>query len=472
MIKGRSGGLKSYSVTCQTEVDVDVTKIRHKKKAQIKGRGPGPRAVRFMKEVRIGILGGGTVGGGLIDLIAQQRSVLERRIGVQIRIVAVADRSWQKKAHLQNQDFDVTDDPQGVIARNDIDIIVELVGGLEPARQWVLSALESGKSVVTANKALLANHGAEIFELARAKNCGIGFEAAVAGALPVIRNMRRVWVGSDIHEMFGILNGTCNFIITRMQKEGMPYEEALQIAQEKGFAEADPTFDVSGRDAAQKLAILSSLAFDHLVQEKDIKVEGITELSPLDHAMALRMGRVIRLLAVARKDGDGYLLRVHPALIAQDHLLASVEEENNALFTDDKYSGSTMIVGRGAGAFPTASAVLGDIAALARPASSPEVWLSSGKAVRASEDALYRFYLRFRTVDQAGVLASIAHELAVQEISIASMHQEEGPEPVDVVILTHDARESQLEKALTRINSLDIVHGPSVALRLEEPGRH
>ncbi|MCB1169777.1 MAG: homoserine dehydrogenase [Leptospiraceae bacterium] len=425
-----------------------------------------------MKDLRIGLLGAGTVGRGLIELLENRELALQKRIGRNLRIVAVADRSYAQKSFLQGKSFKVSDDPSLVLDNPDVDVAVELIGGLEPARQWVLQALANGKHVVTANKALLANHGKEIFEEARKAGKEIGLEAAVAGALPVIRNLRRVWIGSEIQEMFGILNGTCNFIITRMQKEDMPYEQALAIAQEKGFAEADPTFDVSGRDAAQKLAILSSLAFDHLVQEADIRVEGITELSPLDHAMALRMGRVIRLLAVAKKKSDGYHLRVHPALIDASHLLASVEEENNALFTNDPYSGPTMIVGRGAGAHPTASAVLGDIAAIARiEDGSPEVWLSGTEKLQCAADAWYRFYLRFRTLDRAGVLASISRVLADHEISIASMHQEEGSEPVDVVILTHDARESNLAHALELINKMEIVRAPTVALRLEEPGK-
>ena len=425
-----------------------------------------------MKELRIGLIGAGTVGRGLIELLQTRAEVLRKRTGKELKIVAVADRSYAKKDFLKNQSFDVTDDASGLVQRADIDVVVELIGGLDPAKQWVMDALKSGKHVVTANKALLANHGAEIFRQARESGKEVGLEAAVAGALPVIRNLRLVWVGSEIQEMFGILNGTCNFIITRMQKENMAYEDALKIAQEKGFAEADPAFDVSGRDAAQKLAILSTLAFDHLVQESDIRVEGITELSPLDHAMAMRMGKVIRLLAVAKKASDGYHLRVHPALISSHHLLASVEEENNALFTEDPYCGPTMIVGRGAGGFPTASAVLGDIAAIARnPENEPEVWLSGEESLKVAADASYRFYLRFRTLDRAGVLASISRVLSDHEISIASMHQEEGPEPVDVVILTHHARESQLFGALDIINAMEMVRAPTVALRLEEPGQ-
>lgn len=425
-----------------------------------------------MKELRIGLLGAGTVGRGLIELLKHRQGFLKQRTGCNLHLVAVADRSHARKDYLKNQPFDVTDDAKSLLERSDVDAVVELMGGLEPARQWVLEALGNGKHVVTANKALLANHGKEIFDQARNAGKEIGFEAAVAGALPVIRNLRRVWIGSEMQEMFGILNGTCNFIITRMQKDDMPYEQALKIAQEKGFAEADPTFDVSGRDAAQKLAILSTLAFDHLVQESDIQVEGITELSPLDHAMAMRMGKVIRLLAVAKKKSEGYHLRVHPALIDTSHLLASVEEENNALFTDDPYSGPTLIVGRGAGAYPTASAVLGDLAAIARnPEGAPEVWMSGSAGLQVASDARYRFYLRFRTLDRAGVLASISRVLADHDISIASMHQEEGAEPVDVVILTHHARESKLAHALGMINEMDIVRAPTVALRLEEPGK-
>lgn len=435
------------------------------------------------KEIKIGLLGGGTVGQGLIQIIETESNRICMRTGLKLIIHRVADRSYSKKPSL-NQ-YKPTDSIDEVIQDAEVDIVVELMGGQEPAGSAILNSLRSGKSVVTANKALLAARSKEIFEAVaegRKKNANtaIGFEAAVGGALPLIRNMRLIWASGGIDRMVGILNGTCNFIISRMEDDNMEYAAALKLAQQKGFAEADPSFDVSGRDAAQKLAILSMLAFDISVSDSDIQVEGIESFQKVDHDLARKMGRTIRLLAIAKRNNDQLLLRVHPAMILKSHLLSDVKNEFNALALDDRYSGPSLIVGSGAGALPTAAAVLSDIVAIGT--GSAGHWVGSLKSPKLIDDAQYRFYIRFRTVDRPGVLARIAGVLAEYQISIATMHQEmqesnsekiEQSEPVDVVIVTHIANESAVRSAIAKIdkdetNSNRIILAPSVVIRLED----
>lgn len=423
-----------------------------------------------MKSISIGIIGAGTVGAGVIDLLEGQRERLVRRSNVRFEIKTVCDLLWREKGELL-RGIPGTDDAATLLQDPEIDIIVELIGGQEPARTLILEAIDRGKSVVTANKALLARSGREIFRRAAEKNVEVGFEAAVAGALPVIKTLRRGLIVNDIRALYGILNGTCNFIITRMQEEGMDYDRALQLAQERGFAEADPSFDVNGNDAAQKLAILAGLAFDADIDEGRVPVEGIASIRQVDLALAASMGYVIRLLAVARRTADGsLLLRVHPAMISRNHNLASVVNEKNAIFFDTAYSGPCMIMGLGAGSHPTAAAVISDLVAVARNRQGePEIWsVQSDDPVRFTRNYRYRYYLRFQTVDRPGVLAQIAGILAGEEISINSMLQQEGPEPVNVVLTTHEAPENRMLGALEKIDRLAVVLEPTVHLRIED----
>ncbi|MBW7856840.1 MAG: homoserine dehydrogenase [Leptonema sp. (in: Bacteria)] len=435
------------------------------------------------KEIKIGLLGGGTVGQGLINIIETESNRICSRTGLKLTIEKVADRSYLKKPILKQ--YKPTDSIDEVIHDPNIDIVVELIGGQEPAGTAILTALRLGKSVVTANKALLAARSKEIFDAVlegqkKNANTAIGFEAAVGGALPLIRNMRLIWASGGIDRMVGILNGTCNFIISRMEDDNMEYAAALKLAQQKGFAEADPTFDVSGRDTAQKLAILSMLAFDVSVSDTDIQVEGIESFQKVDHDFARKMGRSIRLLAIAKRQDDRLLLRVHPAMIPKSHLLSDVKNEFNALALDNRYSGPSLIVGSGAGALPTAAAVLSDIVAIGT--GSVGHWVGDLKTAKLIDDAQYRFYIRFRTVDRPGVLARIASVLAEFQISIATMHQEmqesdnqkiENVEPVDVVIVTHNANESAVRSAIAKIDNdsnatNSIILAPSVIIRLED----
>jgi len=423
--------------------------------------------MQYKKRIRLGILGAGTVGQSLIKIIEKEQNRILRNHGISIEISKVGDRSFEKKEILKK--YNCTKNLNEVIEDKEIDIIVELIGGIEPARELVIKAIENHKSIVTANKALLANHGKTIFELIKQKQQNnipitIGFEASVGGALPIIKNLRRMWSFGNIHSLVGILNGTCNFIISKME-EGLEYYEALKLAQEKGFAEADPTFDVSGKDAGQKLAIISSLASGCWIEEKDIIIEGIEKIQKIDHEIAQKWGMVIRLIAISRFYHDQLLLRVHPALISKNHLLADVRNEYNALFVEEEYSGSTFIVGKGAGGFPTASAVLADIVSIA--SGSKNLWFQEFGSTKLIQDADYRFYLRFQTIDKPGVLAAISRVLADFNISIASMHQEEGEEPVNVVIFTHECKESAISRALEVINQKkEIILAPTILLRV------
>lgn len=423
--------------------------------------------MQYKKRIRLGILGAGTVGQSLIKIIEKEQNRILRNHGISIEIFKVGDRSFEKKEILKK--YNCTKNLNEVIEDKEIDIIVELIGGIDPARELIIKAIENHKSIVTANKALLANHGKTIFELIKQKQQNnipitIGFEASVGGALPIIKNLRRMWSFGNIHSLVGILNGTCNFIISKME-EGLEYQEALKLAQEKGFAEADPTFDVSGKDAGQKLAIISSLASGCWIEEKDIIIEGIEKIQKIDHEIAQKWGMVIRLIAISRFYHDQLLLRVHPALISKNHLLADVRNEYNALFVEEEYSGSTFIVGKGAGGFPTASAVLADIVSIA--SGSTNLWFQEFGSTKLIQDADYRFYLRFQTIDKPGVLAAISRVLADFNISIASMHQEEGEEPVNVVIFTHECKESAISRALEVINQKkEIILAPTIVLRV------
>ncbi len=419
-----------------------------------------------MKKVIFGLGGLGTVGRGVLELLRVQGPLLRERTGIDFELGAVFDRSWEKKRDLIGG-VPAGGDPEILWKDPRISLVLELIGGEEPARTIIRRSLESGRAVITANKSLLSREGREIFLLAAEKNQSIGFEAAVAGALPIIQTLRRGLVVNNIEALYGIVNGTCNFILTRMEVDGMSYEDALKLAQEKGFAEADPSFDVDGRDAAQKLAVLSGLAFDCSVTEAHVKAEGIRNIRSVDLRIAESMGFRIRLLAVARRESDGtLLLRVHPAMIHKDHTLASVREEKNAVFLETSASGPLVITGKGAGSHPTAAAVISDMVAIAK-AGTPERWTLQGE-VRAAVDARYRFYLRFQTKDKPGVLAEIAQLLAEEGISIASVHQQEGREPVDVVVVTHSAPESGLFRAVEGINGGGNILAPTIVMRIEE----
>lgn len=422
-----------------------------------------------MRQWKIGLLGLGTVGRGVVEILRERREILAARAGVDLQVARVFDRSWRKKQDTLG-DIPATDNADEVLNDPELDVVIELIGGLDPAHDFVRRALESGKHVVTANKALLARHGNELLPLARKHQVSVGFEAAVAGALPVIRNMRRSFVSDDVTSIHAILNGTSNFILTRMEEDGMDYAEALALAQERGFAEADPTFDVGGFDAAQKLAILAALAFDTAIAEDAVIVEGIETIRHKDLRFAAAMQRVIRPLAIARKFSDGRIsLRVHAAMLPAEHPLAAVQDEKNAVMIDTSNSGPAMIMGLGAGARPTAAAVISDLVFLAgREPGLAQIWLSGSDQPEPVQEFEYRFYLRFETADRPGVLAEIARVLAAEQISIASVHQYEGAEPIDLVVVTHTVDEAALKRALAKIAELESILAAPIWIRMKE----
>lgn len=429
-----------------------------------------------MKKFKIGLIGAGTVGKGLLQMLKDQKSVIRNKYGLELELAEVATRTPSKIAGLT--DCPTGDQWESVTKNPDIDLVVELIGGTTTAFEIARSALENGKTLITANKALVSEKGRELFSLAESKNLEIGYEAAVAGAIPVIRTLRNGLGPNDFQYIAGILNGTTNFILTKMEKENLSYLEALKLAQDAGYAEADPTFDVEGIDVAHKISILGNLAFGRYISVSHIETKGITKISDLDIQNALRLGFRIKLLGLTRKIDDRVLARVQPVLIPLSHPLANIMNENNAVYYRTNYSGSGMLSGKGAGANPTASAVLADIVFYASRRGSilaNNDFLEKNRFQEAnydsSEDEISRYYLRFTTVDKPGVLAEISKILGKNAISISSVQQNESieNEPTNVVILTHSAKQKNYNDSIQEIDRLsDIIREPTVAFPLLE----
>jgi homoserine dehydrogenase len=435
----------------------------------------GRQAV-VMKDIKIGLLGFGTVGAGVVHGLRKNGDLLAARLGVRPVIARIADLDLESdrgvtidRAMLTSDAFDVVHDP-------DVDVIVELIGGTGVAREVVLAALKSGKPVVTANKALLAEHGEAVFGAAREHGVDIYFGAAVGGGIPIIRALREGLTANRVESIFGILNGTCNYILTRMEHEGLSFDDALQAAQEAGYAEADPALDVDGFDTAHKAAILAALAYGSAVPLEAVHVEGIRGLSEIDIEYAFDLGYRVKLLAVIKSDGSSCEVRVQPALVSLDHMLASVSGVFNAVMVRGDLSGDTLYYGRGAGREPTASTVIGDIADVVRnvaarcPGRLPPVPPGVAPVAIKPMDAVEtRYYLRLSLLDKPGVLARITSTFGSRGISIASvLQQEEGAgDYVPVVIVTHRALEREVNAALAEIDGMDIVDAPTIRLRIE-----
>ena len=431
-----------------------------------------------MSEIGIGLLGIGTVGGGVLKIHAANRAGLEAKAGCRLRVAAVADRDVRTpREGLVLADWPLTTDVDRVLVDPAVAVVIELIGGLEPARTFILRAIAAGKHVVTANKALVATHGLELFEAARRRGVLLGFEAAVAGGVPIIRALRDGLAANRIRSLYGIVNGTSNFILTKMTEEGREFREALAEAQAAGYAEADPTLDVEGIDSAHKLQILASLAFRTTVDLKEIHTEGISTLGSDEIANARELGYRIKLLAIAKASDGSLEARVHPTMIPAASPLATVAGVFNAIFVEGDAVGDQMFYGKGAGQMPTASAVWSDVIEIARRlahghAALPEdlpLIEAGGPRLKPMEEIRSAYYLRVMALDRPGVLSQVAGVLGRHDISITSVMQKERHHvaAVPIVMMTHEAVERNVRAALEEIDRLPVVAGRTVMLRVE-----
>ena len=436
-----------------------------------------------MKPMQVGLLGIGTVGGGTFRVLSRNREEITRRAGREIRIAMVADKATDRARELVGNNAEVVDDAIKVITHPNIDIVVELIGGYSPAKEFVLKAIANGKHVVTANKALLATHGNEIFAAAQKAGVMVAFEAAVAGGVPIIKALREGLTANRIEWIAGIINGTSNFILSEMRSKGKSFDEVLKEAQRLGYAEADPTFDIEGIDAAHKLTIMSAIAFGVPMQFDKAYTEGISQLTKQDITYAEQLGYRIKLLGLTRRTANGIELRVHPTLIPTKRLIANVEGVMNAILVKGDAVGSTMYYGAGAGAEPTASAVVADLVDVTRMhTADPEHRVPhlafqpdqlTDTPILSMDEVETSYYLRMRVFDRPGVLADVTRILADNHISIDAMIQKEpseGEEQVDIIMLTHLCREKNINAAMKKIEALDSVDGKITRIRLEELG--
>jgi homoserine dehydrogenase len=431
-----------------------------------------------MKRVNIGLIGFGNVGSGVVRILREKKTFLAEKTGIEIALKKVCDQDISSKRSIRLDKGLLTKDAREVIHDPQIDIIVELIGGIHPAKEYILEALKKGKSVVTANKALLAQDGRELFTLAHERGKSIYFEASVGAGIPIIKSLREGLVANSFDSIFGIVNGTSNFILSEMSEHGRTFEEALRQAKAKGFAEKDPTLDIEGIDSAHKLILLTYLCFGRLVNMHDIFIEGISQISLADVNYAKELGFRIKLLAIAKKEKDELEVRVHPTLIAHSHLLSSVGGVFNAIYVSSDLAGDLLFYGPGAGQLCAASAVVSDLVALAQGITAglfrPTLNITQDKSVnklRKIDETESRYYIRFMAVDKPGVLAKISGVLAKFGISIASVTQKQRTgktEAVPIVMLIHEAREKDLRAALKIINRLDVIKQKSVAIRMEE----
>ena len=424
--------------------------------------------------VRVGLLGAGNVGAALAHLIELRGDEIASRTGLRLELTRVAVRSIARKRPVDIADELLTTDASEVVTADDVDVVVEVIGGIEPARELILAALATGKPVVTANKELVANHGAELFEAAKVGGVDLLFEAAVAGGIPIIRPLRESLVGEDVRRVMGIVNGTTNFILTQMSEHGTSYAEALAEAQQLGYAERDPTADVEGFDAGAKVAILASLAFGAKVVAGDVYHEGISNVSPVDIDFARRLGYSIKLLAIAEMVADEgqpaeVAVRVHPTMVPTDHPLAGVRDSFNAVFVEGAAVGDLMFYGRGAGGEPTASAVLGDLIDAANNrarGTHAELISLVPRPIRPIDDLLTSYYLNLDVEDRPGVLRSIAEVFEHHAVSIRSMEQEDTGEGARLILITHQAREADVQATLEDLRDLDVILKIASVLRV------
>ena len=425
--------------------------------------------------IKLGLVGTGTVGGGCIDILHNHREDFKRRLGVDMELVRVCSRNpEQAEAHGVSDLF--TDDFNDILNDPEIDIVIELIGGTTVARDIVLGALNAGKNVVTANKALMATYGEEVMDLAREKNLEVGFEASVGGGIPIIQPLKHSLISNEITSVMGIVNGTTNYMLSRMVDDGLSYDDALAEAQAKGFAEADPTADVDGFDAAAKIAILASIAFNSRVKLGDVYTEGIRHITQLDMDTADDMGYVIKLLALAHRTPEGIDVRVHPTMLPKTHQMAMVNGVYNAIYVTGDAVGETMFFGEGAGAGPAAAAVMGDVLEVARHMTlgvPPVVGCTctDNLPIVSMEQLHTKYYIRFAVADRSGVLASMAGVFAKHGVSVRSVVQRGSAEheTVNLSYVTHTASEASVRRVLEEIGQLDdVLRAEPSVIRVED----
>ena len=424
-----------------------------------------------MKTLKVGMLGCGNVGSQIARLLVANKADLASRSGAQLELAKVAVKDIKAKRDGIATSL-LTDDPYSVVNDPEIDLIIEVIGGISPAKELILAAFKNGKSVVTANKALLAKEGAALYQAAGEANVDLYYEAAVAGAIPILRPLRESLVGDHVTRIMGIVNGTTNYILTKMDESGTAFADALKQAQELGFAEADPTADVEGIDASDKAAILAGLAFHSRVTDKDVYREGITKITATDVKVAKAMDMVIKLLAITELTASGEIsVRVHPALISRTHPLASVRESFNAVFVEAQSAGQMMFYGKGAGGEPTASAVLGDLVAIARHkvlgGIGPKESDYASLKIAPMGETKTRYLIRLNVADKPGVLESVAHVFASHSVSIQTVRQTGAGDKAELIIMTHTSTESALSATVKELGKLPAVTDVASVLRVE-----
>ncbi|MDD5120331.1 MAG: homoserine dehydrogenase [Candidatus Omnitrophica bacterium] len=429
-----------------------------------------------MRKINIGLIGFGNIGCGVVKILQQRKTLLAQKIGIEIVVKKICDSDLGRKRDVSVDKKLLTAVADEIINDPQIDIVVELIGGLSPAKEFILAALRKGKHVVTANKALLAKCGNELFSEAAERGKNIYFEASVGAGIPIIKSIKEGLVANKFSSIFGIVNGTSNYVLTQMSKESCSFANAIASAKAKGFAEKDPTFDIQGIDSAHKLSLLTYLAFGKIVNLKDIFIEGIAHISALDIAYAKELGYEIKLLAIAKKEVDELEVRVHPTFLPVEHLLSSVDGVFNAIYVSSDLAGDLMFYGPGAGQLPAASAVVSDIvdltqdikAGLFRPTLN-SIEDNSIKGLRKIDEFENKYYIRIMAVDKPGVLAKVAGILSKFGISIASVTQKERlkSQVVPVVMVTHEVKEKNMRQALKLIDKLSDIKEKSVAIRIE-----
>lgn len=430
-----------------------------------------------IKKINIGLIGYGTIGSGVIKVLNKKSSLLENKLGLKINLVKVCEVNPNLIKKLKSKKISFCKDANIILDDPAIDVVIELIGGINPAKKFILKALKNKKYVVTANKALLAENGEEIFKAAKENNVDVYFEASVGGGIPIIRSLREGLIANKVDSIYGIINGTCNYILSKMNEEECTFAEALKEAQLKGFAEANPHFDISGIDTAHKIAILARICFNQKVAYKKIYVEGIKHIELIDLKYAKELGYNIKLLAIAKKSNNNIQIRVHPCLVPAGHLLANVRGVYNAVFIKADLVGKALLQGEGAGQLPTASAVVGDVISIAQRIGVKNKLdflkikkLELSKGVMSINELTTKYYFRFTALDKPEVLSKISKILGQYKISILSVIQKgrQKSKAVPIVMMTHDAREINVSKAINKIDSLPFIKKKTVAIRVEK----